>query len=273
MAAPDRYAVIGHPISHSKSPIIHSLFAEQTGENMRYEALDIAPNDLEEKLHACLADGFRGMNVTVPHKETVVPLMDCLTKRAELAGAVNTITRQDDGTLEGDNTDGLGLIADLRDNLHVELIDASILVLGAGGATRGIVPALMEQQPAELMIANRTVAKAEELAATFAELGNLTGRGFDQLEDRNFHVIINATSAGLNGEMPPFPASLISPDTVCYDLSYSMHDTPFIAWAKENGCQQTYQGWGMLIEQAAESFNIWRQIRPDTEYARNRLPG
>jgi shikimate dehydrogenase len=131
----------------------------------------------------------------------------------------------------------------------------------------------MEQQPAELMIANRTVEKAAALAAAFADMGNLTARGFDQLEDRNFHVIINATSAGLDGEIPPFPASLISPDTICYDLSYSMHDTPFITWAKKNGCKQAYQGWGMLIEQAAESFNIWRHVRPDTEYVRNRLPG
>jgi len=273
MAAPDRYAVIGHPISHSKSPIIHALFAEQTGENMRYEALDISPAELEEQLHACLTDGFSGLNVTVPHKENVIPLLDRLTERAELAGAVNTITRATDGTLEGDNTDGLGLIADLRDNLHIELIDASILILGAGGATRGIVPLLMEQQPAELMIANRTVEKAEALATTFAHLGNLTARGFEQLEDRNFHVIINATSAGLDGNIPPFPASLISPDTICYDLSYSMHGTPFVSWAKENGCKQAYQGWGMLIEQAAESFNIWRNIRPDTEYVRKRLPG
>jgi shikimate dehydrogenase len=272
MPEPDRYAVIGHPIAHSKSPIIHQLFAEQTGEQLRYEAIDVTPAELEDTVKNFVAKGGRGLNVTIPHKENALVLMDQLTDRAKLAGAVNTISVTEDGELLGDNTDGVGLIADLRNNLNVELIDSSILILGAGGATRGIIPLLMEQHPAELMIANRTVEKAHHLATTFADLGNLNSRGFDQLEDRNFHLIINATSAGLEGEIPPFPASLIAPDTVCYDLSYSMHDTPFIEWAKQHGCIHAYQGWGMLVEQAAESFAIWRGVRPDTRYVRNRLP-
>ena len=272
MSETDRYAVIGHPIAHSKSPIIHRLFAEQTGEPVSYTAIDIPPEELEEQVTAFFAGGGRGLNVTVPHKQAVIPLLDKLTPRAKLAGAVNTIVRLDDGKLEGDNTDGVGLVTDLRDNLHIELTDASILILGAGGATRGIIPPLMEQHPAELMIANRTVDKAQALANAFADLGNLNGRGFDELEDRNFHLIINATSAGLDGTVPPFPASLIAPDTVCYDLSYSMKETPFIAWARQSGCKHTYQGWGMLIEQAAESFHIWRNVRPDTMYVRRQLP-
>jgi shikimate dehydrogenase len=268
----DRYAVIGHPIAHSRSPIIHKLFAEDTGQNILYGAMDVAPEELGHVISEFMQNGGRGMNVTVPHKTTVMDLMDELTPQAKLAGAVNTITRLKDGRLEGDNTDGIGLIADLRDNLHIELIDSSVLVLGAGGATRGILPPLLEQIPAEVVIANRTVEKAQTLVDAFTDLGNLKACGFDELAGKKFHLIINATSAGLSGELPPFPASIIDADTVCYDLSYSMRDTPFIAWAKKNGCVKAYQGWGMLVEQAAESFYIWRGVRPDTTLVRAQLP-
>lgn len=268
----DRYAVIGHPIGHSKSPIIHLLFADQTGQSIVYEAMDVPPDELNDAIETFVKAGGHGMNVTVPHKTHAMELMDTLTPQAKLAGAVNTITRLEDGTLEGDNTDGIGLIADLRDNLKIELIDSSILVLGAGGATRGILPPLLEQIPAEVIIANRTVEKARNLANAFADLGNLTACNFEDLEGREFHLIINATSAGLDGKLPPFPASIIGPKTVCYDLAYSMNDTPFIAWAKQHGCTRAYQGWGMLVEQAAESFTIWRGVRPDTVPVRKQLP-
>ena len=268
----DRYAVIGHPVNHSKSPVIHQIFAEETGEALTYEAIEVPPEKLAEMIAQFISEGGRGLNVTVPHKQDVLPLMDTLSDRARLAGAVNTIVCGDNGELEGDNTDGIGLVADLRDNLGIELIDASILILGAGGATRGIVPPLMEQKPAELIVANRTVDKAQALAAGFVDLGNISACGFDDLTERSFNLIINATSAGLEGEVPPFPTSILGPDTVCYDLSYSMRDTPFVSWAKENGCEQVYQGWGMLIEQAAEAFAIWRGIRPDTTEVRRRLP-
>lgn len=268
----NRYAVIGHPIAHSKSPIIHQLFAEQTDQTISYEAMDVSPDELEDAIKAFFADGGHGLNVTVPHKTAVMALMDRLTPQAKLAGAVNTITRLPDGKLEGDNTDGIGLITDLRDNLHIELIDSSILVLGAGGATRGIIPPLLEQIPAEVFIANRTVEKARGIENAFADLGHLSACGFDDLADRSFHLIINATSAGLQGELPPFPESIISPDTICYDLAYSMRDTPFIAWAKQHGCTQAWQGWGMLVEQAAESFFIWRGVRPETYSVRQQLP-
>jgi shikimate dehydrogenase len=268
----DRYAVIGHPIAHSKSPIIHQLFAEQTGQSISYEAMDVPPEEFDDAIKTFFANSGHGLNVTVPHKARAMELMDQLTPAAKLAGAVNTITSLPNGKLEGDNTDGIGLIADLRDNLRIELMDSSILILGAGGATRGIVPPLLEQIPAELLIANRTVENARGIANAFADLGNLNACGFQDLEDRKFHLIINATSAGLQGELPPFPESIVDPDTVCYDLAYSMRDTPFIAWAKQHGCTRAYQGWGMLVEQAAESFTIWRNVRPETVPVRAQLP-
>lgn len=268
----DRYAVIGHPIAHSKSPIIHQLFAEQTGQTISYEAMDVAPDELDNSIEAFFKSGGHGLNVTVPHKTKAMELMDRLTPAAKLAGAINTIISLPDGKLEGDNTDGIGLIADLRDNLHIELIDSSILLLGAGGATRGIVPPLLEQIPAEVVIANRTVEKARGIANAFADLGNLSACSFADLENRKFHLIINATSAGLQGELPPFPESIIDSNTICYDLAYSMRDTPFIAWAKQHGCIKAWQGWGMLVEQAAESFYIWRGVRPETHSVRAQLP-
>jgi len=268
----DRYAVIGHPIAHSKSPTIHQLFAAQTGQSISYEAMDVPPEKFDDAIKAFFASGGHGLNVTVPHKARAMELMDQLTPAAKLAGAVNTITSLPDGKLEGDNTDGIGLIADLRDNLHIELIDSSILILGAGGATRGIVPPLLEQIPAEMLIANRTIEKARGIANAFADLGHLNACGFQDLKDRKFHLIINATSAGLQGELPPFPESIVDADTVCYDLAYSMRDTPFITWAKQHGCTQAYQGWGMLVEQAAESFSIWRNVRPETIPVRAQLP-
>jgi shikimate dehydrogenase len=272
MTEPDQYAVIGHPISHSKSPIIHQLFAQLTGEAITYDALDVPPEKLAESLQKFAYSGGCGLNVTVPHKQQALMLMDDLSDRAKLAGAVNTITVLENGELRGDNTDGIGLITDLRDNLNIELLDSSILILGAGGAARGIVPPLIEQKPAELIIANRTIEKANALANVFIDQGNIAASSYNALEGRVFHLIINATSAGLTGKVPPFPASILRPDTICYDLSYSMNDTPFITWAKQNGCQKTYQGWGMLVEQAAESFNIWRGIRPDTSTVRAQLP-
>jgi shikimate dehydrogenase len=272
MTDADRYAVIGHPITHSKSPIIHQLFADSSGDYIQYEAIDVPPEKLGDFIRNFAAKGGRGLNVTVPHKRNVIEFLDSLTERAEQAGAVNTIICEPDGRLRGDNTDGVGLVTDLRDNLKVELTNSRILVLGAGGATRGIIPALLEQKPAELVISNRTIAKAQELAAQFTEAGDLTACGFAYLNRRTFNLIINATSAGLSGELPPFPASLLESNPVIYDLSYSMSDTPFISWAKEHGCERTYQGWGMLVEQAAESFAIWRGKRPNTATVRRQLP-
>ncbi|MDH3977608.1 MAG: shikimate dehydrogenase [Gammaproteobacteria bacterium] len=269
---PDRYGVIGHPIAHSKSPVIHQQFAKQTHQSMTYEAFDIRPADLASQLNTLVDDGVKGLNVTVPHKNAVVDLIDEWTDRARQAGAVNTISIDDNGRMSGDNTDGVGLQRDLTENLTVQLAGRRILILGAGGATQGIVPALLEREPEQLCIANRTPEKAIALAKQFKDLGDINAIGFTALNDQTFDLIINATSAGLAGEVPPFPPSLIHKHVVCYDLSYSMSDTPFCLWAKNNGGEQVYQGWGMLIEQAAESFFIWRDVQPETEPLRAMLP-
>lgn len=269
----DRYGVIGHPISHSKSPVIHAVFAKQTGEDISYEAIDIAPADLRSRVRKLIKKGYRGFNVTVPHKEAMAKLADAVVGQATRAGAVNTVTILEDGSMAGDNTDGIGLVRDLTENLSVPIEGRLALILGAGGATRGIVPALLDAGLAQLTIANRGVERAEALAERFADDGEVTASAFDELPSQPYDLVINATSAGLNGEVPPFPASIIGPDTVCYDLSYAMTDTPFIAWAREQGCRKPHQGWGMLVEQAAESFRIWRGVRPDTAPVRRRLPG
>ena len=203
-----RYGVIGHPIAHSKSPVIHRLFAEQTDQDISYEAFDISPQDLTTALKDLVHDGIRGLNVTVPHKNDVHELMDESSDRARLAGAVNTVTVLDDGKLFGDNTDGVGLIYDLRENLDLDLATLRVLILGAGGATRGIVPAILEAGPLKLRIANRTVEKAKQLASHFSKVGKVSACRFDELGGQQFDLIINATSAGLSGEVPPFPSSI-----------------------------------------------------------------
>ena len=271
MSDTDRYAVIGHPIAHSKSPIIHQLFAKQTGEQISYEAMDVPPEDLRASIAKFTDEGGKGLNVTVPHKRKAAQIVDILTDRARMAGAVNTITRQQSGELEGDNTDGIGLVADLTNNLGITLQGAKIVILGAGGATRGIVPPLLETQPEILVVANRTEEKAKTLVEFFGPLGNISSSSFDDLEGRSFNLVINATSAGFDGEVPPFPQSILGPDTVCYDLSYSMKETPFVAWSRSHGSREAHQGWGMLVEQAAESFCIWRGVRPDTNLVLSRL--
>ncbi len=269
----DRYGVIGHPISHSKSPVIHRLFAEATGQDLTYDAIDIPTEHLATRVRQLFAEGYRGLNVTVPHKTDVVKLTSRLTSRAELAGAVNTLIVHADGAVEGDNTDGTGLVNDLRQNLRTRLAGTRILILGAGGATRGIVPALFDTNPRDIMVANRTLDRAKELARDFRMLGKIHACQFEELGGQRFDLVINATSAGLKGEMPPFPASILGPETLCYDLSYAMQETPFVAWAKMNGAGRVSQGWGMLVEQAAESFYAWRGVRPDTRPVIAKLPG
>lgn len=269
----DRYGVIGHPIAHSKSPVIHRLFADATGQDLSYDAIDIPPEELAPRVRQLISDGYRGLNVTVPHKTAVVKLVSQLTSRAELAGAVNTLIVHADGAVEGDNTDGAGLVNDLRQNLRTRLAGIRILILGAGGATRGIVPALFDTNPREILIANRTLDRAQALARDFRMLGRILACQFQELGGKHFDLVINATSAGLKGETPPFPASILGPETLCYDLSYAMQDTPFVAWAAENGAGRVAQGWGMLVEQAAESFQAWRGVRPDTRPVIAKLPG
>ena len=265
MPGSDRYTVIGHPIAHSQSPKIHGLFAAQTGQNITYDATDIAPEDLASRFIEFFSHGGAGMNVTVPHKQHVLPLVDQLSARAKLAGAVNTVIKLESGGLLGDNTDGIGLVTDMMQNLGAELKDARILILGAGGATRGIVPVLQTMKPQLLMISNRNAGKAIELAKGFDTEGNLSGCGYADLSSKAYDIIIHATSAGLKGSLPQFPDGVIGTDSFCYDLSYSNVDTPFITKAKSLGCKNSYDGFGMLVEQAAAAFELWRGVKPDTQ--------
>ena len=259
----DRYVVFGNPIAHSKSPVLHRLFSEQTGQAMQYDAL-LAPLD---DFAGCATEFFlqgRGANVTVPFKEDAYRLADQLTARAQRAGAVNTLSKLADGSLLGDNTDGAGLVRDLTVNAGFSLKGKRILVLGAGGAVRGALEPLLAEGPASVTIANRTVEKAELLAELFCDLGPVAASGFDWLHEP-VDLIINATSASLSGELPPIASSLIEPGkTLCYDMMYGKEPTPFCVWASGYGAGQVMDGLGMLAEQAAEAFYLWRGVRPDT---------
>ncbi|MDH3613491.1 MAG: shikimate dehydrogenase [Gammaproteobacteria bacterium] len=260
----DRYGVMGYPVSHSRSPVIHRLFAIQTGQEMQYELLQVAPEKLDIAIRQFQRTGGKGLNITVPHKSEVARLVDQMSERARTAGAVNTIAFRG-GELYGDNTDGIGLLRDLNVNLGVNLEDAGILILGAGGATRGIIGPLLEMQPALLRIANRTIEKAQYLVDHFEKIGPVAACRFDEVPVAEpYDLIINATSAGLHGDTPPYPEAAITENTFCYDLSYGLNTTPFSAWAREHGAKKSIMGWGMLVEQAAESFHLWRGIRPDT---------
>jgi len=259
----DRYAVIGNPIAHSKSPRIHAAFARQTGQDMRYDAL-LAPLDgFAATVRDFVAAGGRGMNVTVPFKLEAFALANRHTPRAEAARAVNTL-RFDDGDILGDNTDGAGLAADLVRNLGCMLKDRRILLLGAGGAARGVVLPLLGEQPAALVIANRTVARAVELRDAFAAHGPVTALPFSALAGRQFDLVVNATSASLNDAAPGIPDGLYAPGSTAYDMMYGKGLTPFLEQARQQGAARLADGLGMLVEQAAESFLLWRGVRPDT---------
>lgn len=260
----DRYGVFGNPIGHSKSPFIHRLFAAQTGQQLSYEPLLAPLDDFSGFARAFFVEG-RGANVTVPFKEQAYHLADSLSQRAQRAGAVNTLMKLADGSLLGDNTDGAGLVRDLTVNAGLTLAGKRILLLGAGGAVRGVLEPLLAERPAALVIANRTVAKAEQLAREFADLGPVLASGFDWL-DESVDLIINGTSASLAGELPPIAPSLIQPGhTLCYDMMYGKELTAFNRWAVQHGAARTLDGLGMLVEQAAEAFYLWRGVRPDSK--------
>ena len=255
----DRYAVFGNPIGHSKSPAIHSAFAQQTGQEIIYEALLAPLDDFPNAVRAWFDAGGRGANVTVPFKEEAFRLATRRTPRAEWAGAVNTLTFSAQEIL-GDNTDGAGLTRDLTVNLACPLKGLRILLLGAGGAARGVLGPLLAAQPAALFIANRTVDKALDLAKQFS---GSTGCAFPDLAGQTFDLVINATSASLSGELPPLPAGLFAPGSLAYDMMYGQGRTPFLTFAQEQGAARLADGLGMLVEQAAEAFFVWRGIRPD----------
>jgi shikimate dehydrogenase len=260
----DRYAVVGDPIGHSRSPAIHALFARQTGQRLSYAALRVPAGTLAAAVAAFRAAGGRGLNVTVPLKEEAFDLAATRTPRAARAGAVNTLVLDGPGAPCGDNTDGCGLVRDLGVNLGVDLAGRTLLVLGAGGAVRGILEPLLAARPARLVIANRTAARAVALAAEFADLGAVSGGGFADLAGARFDVVINATAASLQGAGLALPESLEIAGGFAYDLVYAAAPTPFLRWAAGHGAARVADGLGMLVEQAAESFALWRGVRPQT---------
>jgi shikimate dehydrogenase len=261
----DRYAVFGQPIKHSKSPRIHQLFAAQTGQSLDYTAQEVSTDDFGYNVRTFFAEGGKGLNCTVPLKELAWQLADVKTQRAELSKAVNTLVAQKDGTIKGDNTDGVGLINDLTANHAINLHNIDLLILGAGGASRGIIGPLLEQQPNTLLIANRTIAKAIQLAEEFQPFGPITASGFAELAGQQFDLILNATSASLSNQLPPLVDDLLAKKGVCYDLAYANEPTAFVRWGWQQNAGKSLDGLGMLVEQAAEAFYIWRGIRPDTQ--------
>jgi len=259
----DRYAVFGNPIEHSKSPQIHTLFAQQTGQHMVYIAELVAPGHFVEAVDDFIAHNGKGLNITVPFKEEAWARADSRSARAQRAGAVNTLKLMDDDSLFGDTTDGVGLVRDLIQNHGIQLSGKNLLLIGAGGAVRGVLEALLEQQPASLLITNRTKARAVQLAKDFADLGPVQGCGLDEVED-SFDIVINGTSASLQGNLPALPGSIFKPGCTSYDMMYAAQPTAFMQWSVENGATRVFDGLGMLVEQAAESFYIWRGVKPET---------
>lgn len=264
MSQLDRYAVMGNPIAHSKSPMIHALFAGETQQSLVYEAILVELGALPEAVQAFKAEGGKGLNITVPFKRDAWRMVDERSECATLAGAVNTILIRDDGTLFGDNTDGLGMVRDIRDNLGVALAGKRVLVLGAGGAVRGVLGPLLEEKPALVVIANRTPDRAQELADAFEDFGRVEGSSFADLDGSRYDIVINGTSASLKGEVPPLPEGILARDAFCYDMMYGAEPTAFMRWAEDEGCEHIADGLGMLVEQAAESFQLWRRVRPQT---------
>jgi len=261
---PDRYALVGHPVNHSRSPLIHQLFARQTGEFLTYELIDADPSQFETAVLGFRAAGGKGLNVTVPHKQAAFEISNQLGEDAKRAKAVNTLSFNS-GHLRGDNTDGAGFMQDLTVNLDLSVTGKRVMILGAGGAARGILGPLLDAEPAELWLANRTVVRAEQMKEEFDTSVDIKVCEFEKLDTvEPLDLLINATSAGLKGEQPPFPASLVDAHSFCYDLVYSLKDTPFVAWARAHGAGNAAQGWGMLVEQAAASYQLWRGIRPET---------
>lgn len=259
----DRYAVIGNPIAHSKSPEIHAAFAKQTGEDIVYERILGDLEHLDMDIEEFAAEGGVGLNVTVPFKERAFEICDSLTSRARDAGAVNTLTLGTD-SIAGDNTDGPGLVRDLARNQGFGFHGARILLLGAGGAARGVLRPLLAQTPACLVVANRTAPRAHAIAAAVATAGNVRGCGLDELEGEHFDLIINATAAGLKVQVPDIPDDCLASGGWVYDMLYADEPTAFMRWGLDHGAGRVLDGLGMLVEQAAESFMVWRGVRPET---------
>ena len=260
----DNYAVMGSPVAHSKSPQIHTAFAEQTKQDIFYQAIQVDDGRFKAAIKDFQTQGGKGLNITVPYKGDAWEISEARSSRAERALAVNTISFDNAGKIIGDNTDGIGLVRDLTINQDIAIKDKDILILGAGGAVRGILDPLFDEYPGRVVIANRTVSRAEKLADIFSDRGDISACGLDGLAGSSFDIVINGTSASLQGEVPSLPEALLNDNACCYDMMYSSIDTPFVSWAKAHGASKASDGLGMLAEQAAESFFIWRGVRPDT---------
>jgi len=261
----DRYAVVGNPVAHSLSPRIHASFAAQSGQHLSYEAIEIPLDSFAHEIRNLQQQGFSGVNVTVPFKREAWELCDHLTPRAEDAGAVNTLSFISNGSIAGDNTDGVGLTRDLVDNLGVAIEGQNILLLGAGGAVRGTLGPILALSPGRLSIANRTPQKATDLAQDFANFGKIHAITYETLGSTSYDLIINGTAAGLSNQVPPIRDSVLGENSVCYDMMYNISNTTaFVDWASSRGVKRAYDGRGMLVEQAAEAFHVWRSIHPRT---------
>lgn len=265
MTDKDKYAVFGNPVKHSKSPYIHSAFAAQCNQAIQYRAVKVELGDFDRAAGQFFKDGGKGLNITLPFKADAYAFADKLTKRAEMAGAVNTLAVDGEGQILGDNTDGIGMVKDMVVNLGWMIGGARVLVLGAGGAVRGVLEPLLRESPESLLVVNRTAEKARQLADEFVQLGPLEGGGYELLAGRQFDIVINGTSASLAGELPPLGDDLLSEKGRCYDMMYGAEPTVFMRWAAEHTAWAIADGLGMLVEQAAESFYIWRHMRPETQ--------
>ena len=260
----DNYAVFGNPVEHSKSPAIHTAFAKANDEKISYKRQHIDIGAFEKEAKKFFKSGGKGLNVTVPFKLNAFNFAEKLTQRAKIAGAVNTLSVSYDGKIQGDTTDGIGITRDIVDNLGWAINEKKVLVLGAGGAVRGILQPILELLPQNVVIANRTIEKALKLSKNFADMGNLIGCDLQMLGGQQFDVVINGTSATLSNKIPPLPRGLLSKNAVCYEMMYGSQQSIFLEWAKNNGAAQISDGLGMLVEQAAESFYVWRGVRPET---------
>lgn len=273
MSDTNNYAVFGNPIKHSKSPAIHAAFAAQCDKKLQYRAVRVELGDFARAARNFFDNGGAGLNVTVPFKREAFDLVDQLSDRAKRAGATNTLSPMAGGGIAGDNTDGIGLVGDMVANLGWNLRGLRVLVLGAGGAVRGILEPILRERPAHLLVVNRTAERAQELAREFSDLGSVEGGAYSLIGSGQFDVVINGTSAGLSGEMPELPSTLLNERSCCYDMVYGAQPTVFMRWAAQHAAWAVSDGLGMLVEQAAQSFYLWHKVRPETRPVINQLRG
>ena len=262
---PDRYAVMGNPVAHSQSPAIHAQFAHQFRHHIEYLAIQVDVGGFPQAVDQFRATGGKGLNVTLPFKLDAFRLADHMSDRAKQAAAVNTLKFESDGRTFGDNTDGIGLVHDIEKNLDTPLKGKQLLLIGGGGAVRGVIGPLLKHHPARVVIANRTLSKAREIANAFSDHGPVEACGFDELRGKHFDIVINGTSASLKGEVPALPETIFARDALAYDMMYGDRATAFMEWATLHGAARVCDGFGMLVEQAAESYFVWRGVRPETK--------